>query len=95
MTQPMHDWIFEKASVDWKEAVARLEFNAGGKLKVVRAIGLSDMHLSRQLSWGESIYVNVCKGPTKLQSGGYGLAIEMQTGDIIELVAAQFEMPPL
>jgi hypothetical protein len=89
----MHDWIFEKASVDWKEAVARLEFNWHGKLKVVRATGLSDIHLPRHLPSGRSDAVDRCDGPTKLQSGGYGLAIEMQSGDKIELVARQFEMP--
>jgi hypothetical protein len=49
--------------------------------------------LPRQLPSGPSDAVDRCDGPTRLQSGGYGLAIEMQSGDKIELVARQFEMP--
>jgi hypothetical protein len=89
----MHDWVFAKASIDWERAVARLEFNWDGKLKVVRAVGFSGIHLPRQLPWGPSASVNRCDGPTRRQGGEYGLAIEMQSGDTIEITARQFEMP--
>jgi len=39
----MRDWTFKTASVDWQEATARLEFSSDRTLKVIRAVGLSDM----------------------------------------------------
>jgi hypothetical protein len=89
----MRDWTFNGASVDWKKTSARLEFNSAGTLKVVRAMGLSNMRLNRTLAWEPSAAVSQSEGPTKIDSGEYRLAIEMQGGGKIEVVARQFEMP--
>jgi len=44
--------------------------------------------------WGPSVSINKCDGPVAQESGGFRLVIEMQSGDEIELVARQFDMPP-
>jgi hypothetical protein len=89
----MHDWTFKGVSVDWGEATAELEFSSASGPKVVRAKGLWDMHLPRKLPWGPSVSVNRCNEPAQIEGGDYSLVIEMQSGDKIELVAQQFEMP--
>jgi len=89
----MHDWTFLGLTVDWIAATARLEFKSSSGLKAVTAAGLVDLHVPRNLPWGPSVSVNKCDGPTKLQDGGYSLAIELQSGDTIELRAEQIQMP--
>jgi len=88
----MHDWTFLGVSIDWKGATARLEFNSSSGPKAVTAAGLMDLRVPRSLPWGPSVSVNGYDGPTKLHDGGYSLAIEMQSGDTIELRAEQIQM---
>ena len=61
--------------------------------KLVQASGLTELRMPREMLWGPSVSVNQCDGPIRLQDGGYGLTIEMQSGDVIELVAERFDMP--
>jgi hypothetical protein len=89
----MHDWTLLSAFVDWKQGTARLEFQWDGEPKVITALGLTDMRLPRKSPWGPSVSINRCVGPTKARDGSHSLVIEMQSGDNIELVAEQFEMP--
>jgi len=91
----MHDWTLMTISVDWERAVARLEFRWNDESRTVTAVGLSNLCLPRKLPWGPSVSVNRGIGPTKLESGEYSFVIEMQSGDEIELVAQQFEIPPI
>ena len=96
--ETMHDWTFLSVSVDWKAGTARLAFipfGDGDEPKHIVATGLSDLRLPRKLPWGRSVSVNSSKGPILIDGGGYRLSIEMQTGDQIEIVAAQFEMPAI
>ena len=89
----MQNWVFKAASVEWKEGTARLELSSDGTLKIIRAVGVSDIRLHRKVPLGPSVLVKQCEGPTKIESGEYSLVIEIQGGDKIELVARQFVMP--
>lgn len=90
---PMHDWVLVSVSVDWEVGTARLELSWDGHLQAITARGLSNLLLPRRHPWGPSVHVNESHGPTQLESGDHLLSIEMQSGDKIELIAKEIEMP--
>jgi hypothetical protein len=90
----MHDWLLLGLAVDWTAGTARLDLRSSTGAKAITAIGLKRAVLPRELPWGPSSSVNGCRGPLPGEDGSTRLVIEMQSGDEIELVADQFEMPP-
>ncbi len=94
MPLQMHDWTLRALNVDWGEGVASVEFGAPTGRSVLRAHGLHNLHIPRTESWGPSVSVNEAWGPVGIEGGLVRFSIEMQTGDVIELVARSFDLPP-
>jgi hypothetical protein len=93
MPLQMHDWTLRVVNVDWGVGVVRVEFDAPTGRTVLQAHGLQDLHMPRTESWGPSVSVNEARGPVGLEGGLVRLSIEMQTGDVIEIVARSFDLP--
>lgn len=90
----MHDWIFEAIFVDWKQSRVQLCFeNIDGQKVTILVEGMVDVHVPQKRPWGPSICVNSVAGPLDAGNGLRTLQIEMQSGDIISIVAQIFNMP--
>jgi hypothetical protein len=90
----MHDWGLRSVLFDWKTGRVTLSLRWDGSDKMLVARGVTDLHVPQLKDWGPSVHVNGVKGPTATIDGGQQiLEIEMQTGDVIRIVAASFEIP--
>ena len=90
----MHDWTLLSTAFDWKNGQVTLEFRkAGPALVSVVANGVSDIHVPQLNEWGPSVSVNTVEGTSDCGNGQQRLAIEMQSGDVITIVAASFILP--
>ena len=88
----MHDWTLKTVTVDWSAGSVTIELQTAGMPKVLRAYEVAELRVPRRQAWGPSVSVNECDGPTA-HDGLSRVSIEMQTGDVIELIAARFAMP--
>ena len=87
----MHDWTLKSIQYEWEEARAVFIFESSQSLNIVVAQGVSDLHIPQSKPWGPSVSVN------RVSESDAGnemkkLAIEMQTGDSITVVAASFSL---
>lgn len=90
----MHDWTLVSISFDWKVASATLELrNPKSETVLLIAKGVIQLLVPKRDEWGRSSSVNAVSGPTRQQDGIDLLLIEMQSGDVIEILAAFFDMP--
>lgn len=93
----MHDWTLVSILVDWKAARVTLRFRRpdAGSAEIVGG-GLLRLDVPRRTEWGPSVSVNRVLGPASAEAEGQGvqrLAIEMQSGDTITVLATSFAMP--
>jgi hypothetical protein len=58
------------------------------------ATGIRKLRLPREFPWGFSDWISGIDGPNQISGGLLILKIEMQSGDVIEIVAEKFELPP-
>jgi hypothetical protein len=89
----MHDWTLRGLAVDWIKGTVRLELSSSGGARVLAAEGLKSALVPRQYPWGPSSSINGYRGPVRTEEGTFRLVIEMQSGDVIELVADKFVIP--
>lgn len=90
----MHDWGLRSVLFDWETGRVTLSLRWDGSDKVLVASGVTDLHVPQLKGWGPSVYVLGVIGPAATIDGGQqALEIEMQTGDVIRIVAASFEIP--
>lgn len=89
----MHDWTLESVHFDWPSAVAELRLVSPLGPATIAAEGVHDLKIPRSMPWGPSRSVNVTDGPTPMGGSLQSLRIEMQSGDVIEIVARTFALP--
>lgn len=89
----MHDWTLNSVTLDWRSGNTRLDLLSPRGEAVLLAHATSEVHVPRRMEWGPSVSINCVHGPAQREDGLFRLAIEMQSGDRIELVAASFTMP--
>jgi hypothetical protein len=89
----MHDWTLRSLKVDWETGEVRLCVDSPSGHTSVRAFDLYDLRVPRAQAWGPSVSVNKVDGPSPQEGGRVHLAIEMQSGDLIQIVARSIEMP--
>jgi hypothetical protein len=89
----MHDWTLISINFDWANGTAQIEVKASSGRKQVMAYDVSEIHIPRRFEWGPSKSINATTGPVTLPDGLVGLAIEMQSSDVIELKAKRFQIP--
>ena len=89
----MHDWTLISLDFEWATGVATIKFlNSESNIELLIVKGGSMIHVPREQEWGRSVSVNKVIGPTQLESDKQRLQIEMQSGDIIEIIAISFEL---
>jgi hypothetical protein len=90
----MHDWTLKMINYEWHSARVSLELeDLTSSSKVIVAEGVRDLHVPHTNEWGQSVSVNEVSEVELLQSGLRRLRIEMQSGDVIQIVALQFTIP--
>ena len=91
----MHDWTLIDISFTWSsgEAVLRVR-NGASDIVSVRAIGVTNLVVPRLQDWGRSSSINELTGPEDIESRKR-LRLEIQSGDVIEILASDFHLPPL
>lgn len=90
----MHDWTIKLLKVIWKESTVIITFEDSNSHEVDLIIkGLTDLKIPKKDDWGESDSVNEIEGPILLDNGKNYLAIEIQSGDKIEIEADSISMP--
>jgi hypothetical protein len=91
--EEMHDWTLLKVVFDWESAQVTISFRGpGANLKVLVAQGVKDLKIPRMNEWGPSSSVNETSEAQFADSQARHLKIEMQTGDVIEIIAHQFTL---
>jgi hypothetical protein len=89
----MHDWIFLSVVFEWASGRATLRFRSALGEEALVASSVVDLHVPQLNEWGPSVSVNAVKGPFSTNDGRRSLEIEMQSGDVITIVAQSFQMP--
>lgn len=89
----MHDWVLLSVLFEWVTGRVTLSFSRYKSDEVLVANSVVDLHVPQRKGWGPSVHVNTVKGPIAIESGLHALEIEMQSGDVIKIVASSFEMP--
>lgn len=90
----MHDWTLVSIMVEWIKGVVTITFrNSKSDEVFLVAEGLADLKVPKRDDWGDSVSVNEVEGPVKIDNGNTYLAIEIQSGDKLELEAKSISMP--
>ena len=101
MTEPVfalpkdrfHDSTLVRVTVDWEAALGRITFDCWeNRLVSIVAYGMTICSVERRQPWGPSVSVNDVYGPDTTPTGELSLRIEMQSGDIVQLIAKRFEI---
>jgi hypothetical protein len=90
----MHDWTLVTISMLWDPGRVTIEFlDSASVTRTLVAEGVRDLRIPRTNDWGPSVSVNTASPLESLATGAQRLKIEMQSGDVIEIVADQFAIP--
>lgn len=90
---PLHDSVLHTVRVDWADATCVCEISAfvepGNEAQPRELVFrcLESLELPRQQPWGPSVFIN-----RALQPSPRTFQLEMQSGDVIEVVAAEVEL---
>jgi hypothetical protein len=89
----MHDWTLLSIAIDWKTGAVALHLASSAGQTELRAEDMREIRIPRAQPWGPSVSINTVDGPNPHDEGLLRLAIEIQSGDLIEIVARSFKMP--
>lgn len=90
----MHDWTLSQVAIDWISGSGYLQIRGNGDEHELRFQGARNLVLPREFAWGRSTSINAIEGPKEFQ-GKLQLKIDMQSGDVIEIVADSFDIPSI
>lgn len=91
----LHDATLLSVALDWRTGTAALNFrtaNVSAPNAVIRGIATRLLQCPRERIWGPSVSVNKTTFEESGVDGVRRLEIEMQTGDVIVLVAERIEL---
>jgi hypothetical protein len=94
MEYSMHDWTLKKIELDWH--AARVTVHLEDSTYTARSLiaeGVQNLQVPRTNEWGPSVSVNEVSEIEPVPSGLQRVKIEMQSGDVIQIVAQRFELP--
>jgi hypothetical protein len=91
----LHDWTLLSVHYDWEVSRCTLLLRGPDAEKKLIAENVRDLHVPHRNDWGPSVSINAVTGPTIQGEGAHLLTIEMQTGDEITIVAAEFALVPV
>jgi hypothetical protein len=91
--EEMHDWTLMSISFDWKAARVTVLLRAPGPvIGTLIASDVVDAKIQKRREWGPSASVNHTSELTSEAAATTHLKIEMQTGDVIEIVSGTFTL---
>lgn len=88
----MHDWTLTLITVDWISGSGYLRIRGNGREREIGFQRIQRLVVPREFPWGRSLSINAVDGPIELQ-GKLQLKVEMQSGDVIEIIADGFDVP--
>jgi hypothetical protein len=89
----MHDWTLTTIRFDWRSARVTLDLEAPtSNAAELVAEGVHSLRVPRENEWGPSVSVNEVSVES-LSTGLRSLRVEMQSGDVIEIVAEHLSIP--
>ncbi len=90
----MHDWTLISVSVAWEIGSAEFQLiKMGGECVSLSAERVIRLVVPHKNEWGPSVSINEVRGPTTVDGGMQKIEIEMQSGDLIEIIAERFHLP--
>jgi hypothetical protein len=90
----MHDWTLLRIHLDWSSGLVIVTFrNSLSREVELVGNGLVDIQVPKKEPWGRSVSVNEVRGPEMLKGEMQTVAIEMQSGDTIQITARSIVMP--
>jgi hypothetical protein len=91
----LHDAVLHSIVIDWRagtvEIVLTVSGSSHGRLSL-RAEGLTALSCPRAHPWGGSVHVNGATIVPGDPDGARLLAIEMQSGDVVQIRASDFHV---
>ena len=88
----MHDWTLVSLNIDWEESTLVIKFLNNNSLPVDIIFNkIKFVNIPKWDEWGESVSVN--KFNLKNDATYKNIEIEMQSGDIINIIANDVVMP--
>lgn len=91
----LHDATLESMELRWSSGELFLRLRTGDTNHLRRVIvvsALRQLACDRQMPWGSSVSINEVRGPAATDDGASVLEIEMQSGDLIRVVAGAFSV---
>jgi hypothetical protein len=90
----LHDWTLISITLHWESGKLTAEFRgADSAIRLLIAKDVCDLKVPRTYPWGSSVSVNGISLVSETSAERKSLTIEMQSGDVIEISAADFELP--
>lgn len=89
-----HDWTLLGLHFEWGSRNVKIDvLTPGGSRKIE---GRSVVHISvpAELTWGPSSSILNLEVVKRLGSENLDLLIQMQSGDLIQIIGSDFELPP-
>jgi hypothetical protein len=85
----LHDAVLKAVAVDWENGQLTVDVVRvpGGSAQVVCS-GMTLLHMTRREEWGPSVFINSVQA-RQLPDGQTALVIEIQSGDALEVTAAE------
>jgi hypothetical protein len=94
MENLMHDWTLVSVSFDWARGSVHCALrNYESKTVSLIAEKVYSLHVPRLEEWGPSVSIQAVIGPLTIDGERQKLQVEMQSGDVIEIVAQKFVLP--
>lgn len=90
--ESMHDWSLINIAFDWQSGRVTVALRSYNKQWALVADGVTDLRVPKLQEWGPSSSVNGTSETVADATGTTHLKIEMQTGDVIEIVAREFTL---
>jgi hypothetical protein len=91
--EEMHDWTLLSISFDWKAACVTVRLQTHGPvIRTLVANDVVEVKIPKRQEWGPSVSVNATSEVASATAATTHLKIEMQTGDVIEIVAGMFTL---
>lgn len=90
----MHDWTLVRIRLDWRDARVTIELeDSTFTVRRLIAEGVRELRVPKANEWGPSVSVNEVSEIEAEHGQGRCLRIEMQSGDVIQIVAERIALP--
>ena len=90
----MHDWTLVRIGFDWRDARVTIELeDSTFTVRTLIAEGVRELRVPKANEWGPSVSVNEVSEVEAEHGQGRCLRIEMQSGDVIQIVAERIALP--